>query len=71
MYQSQRLVDARGDSTALIGALFERFMKHPEMLPVNYLEESAGEPLHRQVCDYIAGMTDGFLLKTCAQMKLL
>ena len=30
-------------------------------LPVNYLEESAGQPLHRRVCDYIAGMTDGFL----------
>jgi dGTPase len=71
VYQSEGLVEARRHSTGLIGALFERFMERPELLPANYLEESAGQPLHRQVCDYIAGMTDGFLLRTCSQMKLL
>ncbi len=71
VYQSEGLVEARGHSTELIRALFERFMERPELLPAYYLEESAGQPLHRQVCDYIAGMTDGFLLKTSAQMKLL
>jgi dGTP triphosphohydrolase len=32
------------------------------------LEESAGQPLHRQVCDYIAGMTDGYFVRTCEQL---
>ena len=41
----------------------------PEVGPV-LLEESAGEPLHRKVCDYIAGMTDGFLVRTCAQIGI-
>ncbi len=70
VYQSEGLVEARGHSAGLIRALFERFMEMPVLLPANYLEESADQPRHRQVCDYIAGMTDGFLLKTCAQMKL-
>ncbi len=35
-----------------------------------YLEDSAAEPLHRQVCDYIAGMTDGFFERTCAQLGI-
>jgi dGTP triphosphohydrolase len=25
-------------------------------------------PLHHQVCDYIAGITDGFFLHTCEQL---
>jgi len=38
--------------------------------PPAYLAESAGQPLHRQVCDYIAGMTDGFFLRTAAQLGI-
>lgn len=71
VYQSERLAEDRNKTAGLIASLFEFFMKHPNRLPVSYLEESAGQPLHRQVCDYIAGMTDGFLVRTCEQMKLL
>jgi dGTP triphosphohydrolase len=39
-------------------------------MPANYREQSAGEPPQRQVCDYIAGMTDGFFLKTCDALGL-
>jgi dGTPase len=63
-------VKDRKQSTDLIASLFDFFMEHPNRLPVNYLEESATQPLHRAVCDYIAGMTDGFLLRTWEQMKL-
>jgi len=42
-------------------------MARPDSLPANYREESAGQPLHHQVCDYIAGMTDGFFDRTCRQ----
>ncbi len=71
VYQSGRLAEDRKASTGLIANLFEFFMNHPDSLPVNYLEDSAGQPLHRLVCDYIAGMTDGFLVRTCEQLKLL
>ncbi len=70
VYQSEQLAEARRASTGLIEALFEAFLREPNLLPANYLEESAGEPPHRQVCDYIAGMTDRYLLRTCEQMKL-
>jgi dGTPase len=71
VYQSERLAEDRERSAGLIAKLFELFMEHPNRLPASYLEESAGQPLHRAVCDYIAGMTDGFLIRTCDQMKLL
>jgi dGTPase len=71
VYQSDRLSEDRKQSAGLIASLFEFFINHPNRLPVNYLEESVGQPLHRVVCDYIAGMTDGFLVRTSEQMKLL
>jgi dGTPase len=71
VYQSERLAEDRNKTAGLIASLFEFFIEHPNRLPVSYLEESAGQPLYRQVCDYIAGMTDGFLVRTCEQMKIL
>ena len=70
VYESGQLVASRGESTARLQALFELLMRRPELLPVAYLEESSGEPLHRQVCDYIAGMTDGFFARTCDRWEI-
>ena len=43
--------------------LFQFFLEHPERLPENYQEEAHYQPLHRLVCDYIAGMTDRFAMR--------
>lgn len=71
VYESSRLSEDRRESTHLIAKLFEFLMENQNRLPVSYLEESAGQPAHRAVCDYIAGMTDGFLVRTCEQFQLL
>lgn len=68
VYESAQLADARHESVGRIRALFERFLEAPELLPANYLEESAGRPPERVVCDYLAGMTDGFLNRTFRQL---
>lgn len=70
VYESPALVRARSDSVRLIGTLFEFLLAHPDRMPAAYREESSGQPLHRQVCDYIAGMTDGFFLRTAAQLGI-
>ncbi len=70
VYESERLMQDRQRSVARIAELFELLLAHPELMPGAYLEESAGEPLHRQVCDYIAGMTDGFFARTCDQLGI-
>ena len=67
VYESAQLVEDRRRSVARIEALFDLLYRRPELLPTPYREESAGQPLHRQVCDYIAGMTDGFFMRTCGQ----
>jgi dGTPase len=68
VYESAALVRARSDSVGLIGKLFEFLIQHPDRMPAAYLEDSACQPLHRQVCDYIAGMTDGYFVRTCEQL---
>jgi dGTPase len=70
VYDSPGLIAARRESVERIDGLFHCFLEHPELLPANYLEDSEGQPMHRRVCDYIAGMTDRFLIKTCEQMKI-
>ncbi len=70
VYESPALVQARSESVSQIAGLFELLLEHPDRMPAAYLAESAGQPLHRQVCDYIAGMTDGFFLRTATQLGI-
>jgi dGTPase len=70
VYQSEAVEEARRQSTTKIAKLFDRLFEDRSLLPANYLEDSEAEPPHRQVCDYIAGMTDGFFLRTCANLGI-
>ena len=47
----------------VVTTLFDFFMKRPEHLPAGYVEESETEGLPRVVADYIAGMTDSYILQ--------
>lgn len=64
VYHSPALCDERTRSAGMIARLFEYFLEHPDALPADYREQQAGQPAHRVVCDYMAGMTDGFFLRT-------
>jgi dGTPase len=67
VYFSQALQEERRRSAAMIAELFQFFLDHQERLPESYRAESQGQPAHRLVCDYIAGMTVGFLRRTYEQ----
>ena len=41
--------------------LFTYFARHPRSLPPAYFAKTRADPVHRVVCDYIAGMTDNYL----------
>lgn len=70
VYESDAVRSATRVSVGRMEALFDYLYTHPDQMPQLYREQSSNEPLHRQVCDYIAGMTDGFFLKTCDQLRL-
>jgi dGTPase len=67
VYFSEPMAEERRRSAAMVAELFEFYITHPEKLPGNFLEATQESPVHRVVCDYIAGMTDGFFLRTFAQ----
>ena len=71
VYFAAPLVAERSRSAAMIGELFEYFIGQPDKLPLNYVDEMRNQPLHRIVCDYIAGMTDGFFTRCYQQAGLL
>jgi len=66
VYLSDLLAVERSHSAAMISELFQLFLDHPEKLPENYAESP--EPLHRKVCDYLAGMTDGYFRRVYGQL---
>jgi len=51
----------------MVAELFDFYVAHPDKLPESYLESLGRLPIHRIVCDYIAGMTDGFFLRCFQQ----
>ena len=63
LYSHQNVNSERKRLTGCIRSLFAYYLKHPRSLPTFYFDESQHEPLHRVVCDYIAGMTDHYLLE--------
>ena len=63
LYSHQNVNSERKRLTGCIRSLFAYYLKHPRSLPAFYFDESQHEPLHRVVCDYIAGMTDHYLLE--------
>ena len=68
VYTAPALRQERDRAAGMIATLFDFFLEHPERLPEAHRGLIDHEPVYRVVCDYIAGMTDGFLRKTFAQM---
>ncbi len=64
VYFAEGLLEERRRAAARLGELFEFFMRRPDRLPPAHRPSAEGGALHRVVCDYIAGMTDGFVLRT-------
>jgi dGTPase len=67
VYDSPQIGEERSRSMAMIGELFQWFLEYPERLPETYRQLALAAPVHRVVCDYIAGMTDGFCRRVYEQ----
>ena len=65
LYSQPTIVEDRDRSVAALDALFSFYLEHPERMPPQHAELAFRQPRHRVVCDYIAGMTDHFLLRQC------
>jgi dGTPase len=62
MYRHYRLVRMQEKAERFISAMFNAYLKEPEMLPTAVQERLQDTVLHRAITDYIAGMTDRYAL---------
>src|SRR6201981_3959313 len=63
LYYSPSLASEKDDAERIVTALFTFWMENPSALPHFYQEKADQESLPRVVCDYIAGMTDHFIIE--------
>ena len=69
LYTCDVLENEHDKAELVVTQLFDYWINDPEELPVSYFEEVPNESLPRVVADYIAGMTDSFILQQYAQIK--
>jgi dGTPase len=63
LYDSPTLSQERNRMEQLIVELFRFWIDRPEELPLSYQEQLTEEKPARVVCDYVAGMTDTFIVR--------
>lgn len=64
VYSYAQLMEDRSAAVDKLRTLFEFLVEHPDRVSSYYRERLAEDPPYRVVCDYLAGMTDAYLLKT-------
>jgi dGTPase len=69
LYSCDELSREHDKAAEVVTALFDYWINEPEELPPGYFEEVQTEGLARTVADYIAGMTDSFILLQYARIK--
>jgi dGTPase len=69
LYTCEPLETEHEKAEEVVTALFDHWINDPEELPVSHFEEVENEGLARVVADYIAGMTDSFILMQYAQIR--
>jgi dGTPase len=63
LYYSPSLAGEKDDAEQIVTELFDFWMKTPSALPQHYHEKAEQESRPRVICDYIAGMTDHFIIE--------
>ena len=62
LYHSDSLRPQKADGEKIVGDLFAYWLEHPETLPADYQKRVAEQGAPRIICDYLAGMTDNYIL---------
>jgi dGTPase len=69
LYTCEVLENEHNKAEEVVTELFDFWIENPEELPQGYFDQTESEGLARTVADYIAGMTDSFILLQYAAVK--
>jgi dGTPase len=70
LYHSESLRPQKADGEKIIHELFRYWMEHPTNLPATYQRQMESETRARVICDYIAGMTDNYILDLHRKLRV-
>lgn len=62
LYESSELMRDNDQGAEIIRGLFAYWLAHPEQLPASHAAQIASEGAPRVIADYIAGMTDNYII---------
>jgi dGTPase len=62
LYHSESLQPQKADGEKIVCNLFRYWIERPSGLPASYQRQMATDTPARVICDYIAGMTDNYIL---------
>jgi dGTPase len=68
IYSNEAIAEDRDHSAEALDALLQFLLDNPERMPRQYAALAQTGERARVVCDYIAGMTDQFLLRQCDEL---
>jgi dGTPase len=68
LYNNPELAVEKEEATLTISSLFKRWMNDPNLLPANQRALAEEHGLPRAIADYIAGMTDEYILNLYQQL---
>src|SRR5712691_4861076 len=70
VYYHPRVADVNRRACEMLRKVFEAYLVDPDRLGEAATKRIEAEGLHRTVCDYIAGMTDRYLMEEYARIAL-
>ncbi|MEG2376991.1 MAG: deoxyguanosinetriphosphate triphosphohydrolase [Clostridia bacterium] len=68
VYRTTAALEEEVRSRAVVGKLFEYYTEHPSAMPEPFCSIINSDGLVTAVCDYVAGMTDRYALKTYTEL---
>jgi dGTPase len=69
VYYHPRVAEVNRRACEMLRSVFEAYVLAPDLLGDVAAKRIESEGLHRTICDYIAGMTDRYLLEEHARLK--
>jgi dGTPase len=68
VYYHPRVAEVNRQACEMLRVVFEAYVVNPELLGEGAVKRIEREGLHRTVCDYVAGMTDRYLIEEHANL---
>jgi len=69
VYYHPRVAEVNGRACEMLRRVFETYLADPDRLGEGATRRVEKEGLHRTVCDYIAGMTDRYVMEEYARIR--